>query len=439
MRARATRWAVPVVSGALIAAGLGSARGADPEWPGAPRDPTVSLGRRLFLREWKPDDPRGRGGDGLGPVFNERSCVACHGLGGPGGAGTNGKNVELLTAVALRAEKGKLVDRSALAAIHPGLAETGSVVLHRFGLSPTYPAWREKAVHSVDGPTPSGSRFRMVVSKRNAPALFGAGLIDAIPAEAIEAEARRQRGPSGVKGRVSRLKDGRVGRFGWKAQVQALDEFVRTACANELGLEVPGHHQARDPLGYGDRDPARLDMSEDDCQALVAYVGALPAPGRKPLTRLIEEGRGVFARVGCDECHRPNLGGVEGVFTDLLLHDMGPGLSDDGMYYGSEDDSSPGVPRRQEWRTPPLWGIAGTGPYLHDGRAQNLTDAIDAHGGDADPSSTAFRGLSKANKARLLAYLRSLTPPPASELGPGRLTRLEWMSEVAGASTSLAR
>jgi CxxC motif-containing protein (DUF1111 family) len=445
----------------LTLAGLGAARGEDAGWAVALKDPAVALGRRLFLREWVPDDPRGRGGDGLGPVFNERSCVACHGLGGPGGAGPNGKNVELLTAVALGAVKGKPVDRSSLAAVHPGLAETGSIVLHRFGLSPTYQVWRKNAIHFGEVPAPArrtvgGSigfagllsvgpaeappppKFRMVVSKRNAPALFGAGRVDAISDRAIEDEARRQAGPSGVKGRVSRLKDGRVGRFGWKAQVSGLDAFVRTACANELGLEVPAHHQAADPLGYGDRNPAPLDMSEDDCRALVAFVRGLPAPVERP-RELAAAGRVVFDRIGCADCHRPSLGGVDGVYSDLLLHDMGPGLSDDGMYYGSQEDSSPGVPGRQEWRTPSLWALVGTGPYLHDGRARTITAAVQAHGGQAGSSAAAFARLSKDHKAQLLSFLRSLTIPPASQVGPPGLTRRERLLEGAEASGAVLR
>jgi CxxC motif-containing protein (DUF1111 family) len=458
MRAKGMRLVVFVLSEVLAVAGPGAARGADPEWAGAPDDPAVALGRRLFLRQWEPDDPRGRGGDGLGPVFNERSCVACHGLGGPGGAGPNARNVELLTAVALNVTKGKPVDRSSLSTVHPGLAETGSIVLHRFGLSPTYQAWRQNAAAFGSEPAPrppvimasigSGAdqqagppppRFRMVVSKRSAPALFGAGRIDAIPDTAIEAEARRQAGgSSGVKGRVSRLKDGRIGRFGWKAQVPGLGEFVLTACANELGLEVPGHHQAGDPLGYGARSPARPDMSGDECGALIAYVRGLPAPVERPLD-LSAAGRVVFDRIGCTECHRPSLGGVSGVYSDLLLHDLGPSLSDDGMYYGSEDESSPGTPKRQEWRTPPLWGIVGTGPYLHDGRARSVTEAIEAHGGEAQSSANAFGKLSKTNKAQLLSFLRSLKIPPASKLGPVQLTRRERLLESAEASAAASR
>src|SRR4029079_11512421 len=113
---------------------------------------------------------------------------------------------------------------------------------------------------------------RVELSERNPTTLFGAGLIDAIPDEAIEAAARRRSAPTpGVRGKVARLKGGEVGRFGWKAQTETLEEFVLSAAASEVGLEVPGPHQAGDPRlpGIG---AAGLDMDRDECAALVAFV-----------------------------------------------------------------------------------------------------------------------------------------------------------------------
>ena len=435
-----------LILGALIA-GLRDARGADPEWLGAPKNPFDALGRRLFLREWTADDPRGRGGDGLGPVFNERSCVACHGLGGPGGGGSLGKNVELLTVINSSIKKKSKPDRTLLGAIHPALLETGGIVLHRFGLSPKYADWRANTRALDDKKFPWSMKvqeltkegFRVVFSRRNAPALFGSGRIDSISEDAILAEENRQNAlawyadsATNLRGRVSRLKDGRIGRFGWKGQVADLNEFVRTACANEMGLEVPGHHQVADPLGYGDRDIPRLDMSDDDCRALVSYVRYLPAPVERS-AEFTEAGRIVFDRIGCAECHRPRLGNVEGIYSDLLLHDMGQGLSDDGQYYGSDDGISPGTPKSQEWKTPPLWGLAASGPFLHDGRAKTITAAIKAHGGQGQVAVKAFNSLSQPQMSQIMSFLHSLQGPPASQLGPGHLTRREQLAESAEA------
>lgn len=444
MRVATPRWSLAVVVLTASLAGeahAGSPRKAAKKGGG---ESEVTRGERLFLRAWAPEDPRARGGDGLGPVFNARSCVACHGLAGPGGGGTNEVNVELLSAIPTRStrvagsdqEAPKPLDRSPLVAIHPAFAQSGSIVLHRFGLAPIYQVWREFAPKALDRPAtppppeasagmcrmgriqdtppPPPPDFRLVVSRRNTPALFGAGLIDAIPEGVIEAEERRQAGQP-VHGRVSRLKAGGVGRFGWKAQVSGLEDFVLTACANEMGLEVPGHHQAADRFGYGDRDRPGLDMSDADCRELVAYVSTLPAPEERP-SQFLERGRILFARTGCADCHRPNLGDVQGIYSDLLVHDVGFNLSDSGVYYGQEEESSPGTPKSPDWRTPPLWGVADSAPYLHDGRAPTLADAIRWHGGEAEQSAARYEALRTTEKAELLGFLRSLKVRKASRL-----------------------
>ena len=256
--------------------------------------------------------------------------------------------------------------------------------------------------------------FTLVLSHRNSTALFGAGQIDAIPGDVIEREAERQKWHGlTTQGHVARQKDGRIGRFGWKAQVPSLRDFVLNACAVELGLESPTHHQAIDPFGNGSR-PAAVDISDEDCDALIDYVRNLPAPIEQHPERQAA-GFEQFVTIGCADCHRPNLGEVEGLFSDLLLHEMGGNLSDSGQYYGEEnsiesfvDNAKPG-----EWRTPPLWGVADSAPYLHDGRARTLTDAIAAHAGQAEESRRKFDNLRTEPRKKLMAFLQSLTAPKA--------------------------
>ena len=207
----------------------------------------------------------------------------------------------------------------------------------------------------------------LVLSQRNPPALFGVGLIDALPEDVLLA-GEKQRFPEfpEIRGRANHLKDGRLGRFGWKAETPSLREFVLSACANELGLEVPGHHQADLSLDP-DAKAKGLDLTQEECDALVAYVKHLPVPtGRKPAgsreSQAVAEGRSLFEAAGCATCHQPRLGDIDGIYSDLLLHDMGPSLSDSGSYYGiSEPDSSTGGVNMQEWRTPPLWGFRDSG------------------------------------------------------------------------------
>ena len=162
-----------------------------------------------------------------------------------------------------------------------------------------------------------------------------------------------------------------------------------------------------------------LDLTAEECSALVAYVRSLPQPvERRPSAdaeaKQLDSGRANFAAVGCANCHSPNLGNVQGIFSDLLLHDMGQEMGDEGSYgEDSDDDDEPLVPRiipnmaangpapsvaspplgaptRQEWRTPPLWGFRDSGPYLHDGRAQTLEQAVAMHGGQGAGAANRF-------------------------------------------------
>ncbi len=224
--------------------------------------------------------------------------------------------------------------------------------------------------------------------------------------------------PPEVRGRIHRLKDGRIGRFGWKAQVASLDDFVLTACANELGLEVPGHHQAASPLAPEARARG-LDLTAEECAALVDYVGSLPPPvslgsAEADGPAVIDQGRELFQSIGCASCHTPDLGPVRGIYSDLLLHDMGDELADAGGYYQDGRDS-PGAPTSREWRTPPLWGVRDSGPYLHDGRARSLAQAVALHRrGQGAASAHQFHLLGPGQQSRLLAFLNSLAAPGAA-------------------------
>jgi CxxC motif-containing protein (DUF1111 family) len=510
-------------------------------------------GRDLFEREWLPGDSRTHGGDGLGPVFNDSSCIACHNLGGTGGGGPASKNVDIITASSngimrqgfntdspvepsflgkalgsligldtpenskrkpfnpkpvVRSSGRRKVDTGPLVQAHAGFRTARSVVLHRFSTESGYEAWRQGML-GFGGFVPQGmdsrgmamvqaqtavnmgrqvtqnsiGQFVLVRSQRNPTALFGAGLIDSIPDRAIEEAAHvRHPGFPEITGRVSRLKDKRIGRFGWKAQTASLPDFVLTACAVELGLEVPGHHQGGIPQKPAAKAKG-LDLTAQECDALVTYVRELPKPlERHPATasesKEIAAGRAAFATIGCATCHSPKLGGVEGIYSDLLLHDLGPQLGDTGQYgvfdpSSSEEeitddagpiaDAAPGIPAglqeattallapapppagnrvanavvvpeptvvmvrtpagnairrptsgpasRFEWRTPPLWGFRDSGPYLHDGRADILDQAVALHGGEAAGIAQRYFGLSPVQRRQVEAFLKSLTAP----------------------------
>ena len=490
---------------------------------------TIERGEDIFHREWLADDPRSHAGDGLGPVFNESSCVACHNLGGAGGAGTIEKNVNLLSASGLLvAGSGgpaagafsvhpKEIDeqtRNTLVTLHPGFRDATTVVLHRFGIDQdAHNAWWIQAQNGIplaqiqepvaipveaefNDPAPGqpvpvfepeaatvidasqlmftapvqafngvsgvdAGQFPVISrvlnrinslkqdlnpinqtsatvgnsvvqsSQRNTSALFGIGLIDDIPDEVIEAVAQQQADSNtGVTGRVHRLEDGSIGRFGWKAQKASLYDFTMTACAVEVGLHVPGHEQA--PVPYdSEHEPPGLDLNQDQLDALVAYIRSLPPPtqndpGEDETRNRIQQGKELFKSAGCAVCHVDNMGDVDGLYSDLLLHDLGPELGGVGHYgiqstpapesdeqLGATDDgqTKPAGPSATEWRTPPLWGVRDSAPYLHDGRARTLETAIAFHGGEAADSRLKFFRMTDDEQQSVVAFLKTLTAP----------------------------
>ncbi|MBI1915332.1 MAG: c-type cytochrome [Planctomycetes bacterium] len=389
-----------------------------------PVDPAMAqAGEELFNHEWKPEDPLAPDGDGLGPVFNATSCVACHQRGGPGGSGGLESNVTIFT---VRNNDGTTRQgvvharavryQETLRHVHP---ELPAIARPALALLVPLPGREREAI-----PFPPGVH----VSQRNTPALFGAKLIDDLPARVLLAQEKGQRLRWGLAppesehlpvGRAPRLTDGRVGKFGWKGQAASLADFVQAACANELGLGNPGHAQPA-PLGKPDCRSPGLDLTLEQCDQLTAFVASLPRSVERPpeTSRAREDalaGKRLFHAVGCADCHTPDLGPVEGIYSDLLLHRMGQELQGGGSYNGRPvpvPDAEPGEgPLPSEWRTPPLWGVADSAPYLHDGRAATLEEAIRMHGGQGTRSARQFAALNIAAKAQLIAFLTTMRAP----------------------------
>jgi CxxC motif-containing protein (DUF1111 family) len=392
-------------------------------------------GQTLFLHEWTPRDPLAAGGDGLGPVFNAASCVACHHQGGAGGGGGLKHNVTTFTVRADRpGEKPRqgvvhafaVKYQETLAQVDPSLPPIVRPTLQQVV---TLEGQRQGVPQGCsDDSSRRSIASRVHLSQRNTPALFGAKLIDELSERDIIAGERKQRLKGGLAsaeaenltvGRALRLADGRVGRFGWKAQTASLADFVQAACANELGLGNPGQAQPR-PLGRPSYQAPGSDLTTEQCNQLTAFVASLPRPvERVPATTgAAEEARGgktLFQTIGCADCHTPNLGSVESIYSDLLLHRMGELLVGGGSYNEPPPelpDAKPGEePRADEWRTPPLWGVADSAPYLHDGRAATLEEAIRLHGGQGADAARRFARLSAAEQVQLVAFLKTLRAP----------------------------
>jgi CxxC motif-containing protein (DUF1111 family) len=388
----------------------------------------VFEGKELFEKSWEPGKPSPTGGDGLGPLYNEESCVACHNLGGTGGGGARDRDVIMLTAITGSgpAPSGRAVYHGELDDLHPGCQNRASIVLHRRAIDPAV----RKRLGEI-------RKFDMVETReglkvlrrgsRNTPALFGAGLIDAIPDTVLFQAARRSfRDFPEIKGRVSALPDGQLGRFGWKGQISSLDDFVRAACSNELGLEVPGHHQATFAAAREfDPSTAKFDMDEEQCRSMTAFLAHLAPPlQRSPDGHTLPPwGYMVFESIGCATCHAPTLGVVSGIYSDLLLHDIGESSSDSATYYGApiaptrslrnvvdarEPTPRSGMADATEWRTPPLWRVADSAPYLHNGRAATLDEAIRRHGGEAARTADRYSRLEPGARNAVLLFLSSL-------------------------------
>jgi CxxC motif-containing protein (DUF1111 family) len=168
-------------------------------------------------------------------------------------------------------------------------------------------------------------------------------------------------------------------------------------------------------------EPPSLDLTAEQCDQITAFVASLPRPIERlpedrPHLKQVSAGKVLFHRIGCADCHTPDVGGIEGLYSDLLLHDMGQQLVGGGSYNNPPPqkvpDSSPGDgPSPGEWRTPPLWGVTDSAPYLHDGRAPTLQKAIGLHQGQAAKSAQNFAALDKNEQAWVVAFLRTLRAP----------------------------
>jgi CxxC motif-containing protein (DUF1111 family) len=322
---------------------------------------------------------------GLGPLFNNTSCLACHSVPSKGGMGPAG----LGTATRI----GRLTADGFDAMIGTGgpIARTRSV--SERGL----PCDLQPGI-------PLGAN---VTSVRNAPDLYGKGLIDILPDEIIAAGAIAKE--DGIHGRVNWAKDAqgkqRVGRFGWKGDTATLKQFVADAFRNELGITSPlapldiiaanqsGHHRC-----FGEGTGPEDDGSMVD--AVTAFIASLPPP--RGSVAASNHGAELFAMTGCAACHTPTLSWGNStlrLYSDLLLHDMGSDL---------DDKIIQGLAGGRDWRTTPLWGLGARPRFLHDGRARTISEAILAHGGEANAVRQRFLRLSTPDSDALLTFLSGL-------------------------------
>ncbi len=449
----------------------------------APRQPPVAKvdpkqveqGHKLFVHQWTKFDRLCGEGDGLGPMFNAKSCLACHFQGGVGGGGTNDKNVLILSAMFPLNVPKQQINRFNAAAprIHPGFVKNREVIqsflLHRKSTDQKYRAKRDQLLGMVANPKwpeskqraylekikngflaspgtieiPSQHGVKLVITQRNTPALFGIGLIDQIPDSTLQEIAKNQsRIRDGVSGRLALGGRDTVGKLGWRGQIDSTTNFVLAACAAELGLHTGDRSQTPNPLDVGKWEKYSVkpiepkpDLTDKQTDALITFVKNLPRPEQvlpkdPKLKTAVLQGEQIFNTIRCNVCHIKQVGSIDGLYSDLLLHHMGPKLKDPvpavgvdsvqqirqsaGGYFGATTTrliASQSDRDRQEWKTPPLWGVADSAPYLHDGRAATLHDAILLHGGESKSSVHRYRALKPSSRKKLILFLKSLRAP----------------------------
>jgi CxxC motif-containing protein (DUF1111 family) len=334
--------------------------------------------------------------DGLGPVFNEPSCAACHSVPAIGG-GSNRQVTRFAT------RTNGLFD--ALASLGGSLVQD-----HAIGQ-------RDGVAHNFR-PEVVPAAATIIVRRRTTP-LFGLGLVDATPDSDFIAAAQQQaaRG-DGVAGRVNVVDNIRagmktVGKFGWKAQVPSLLQFSGDAYLNEMGITTADFPNENCPQGNCAElafNPAPgINDDGSGVRALTNYMSMLAPPPRGTITGDVTAGEATFERIGCTACHvtTQHTGSnaiasldrkIYHPYSDFLLHDMG--TLGDNLEMGNSTGT--------EMRTTPLWGLRFINNYLHDGRARTLDQAILAHDGQARGARTQYSTLAADAKAKLIAFLNSL-------------------------------
>lgn len=399
-----------------------------------------TLGQSIFERIWVSAPASTEAADGLGPLFNARSCVACH----PGGARSlelmdaKGLVPSLLVRLGLKAGGpdpvyGGQLQTEAVAGVPAEgrlslefetrdivLADGTAVTLRR-----PQPRLADLGYGALDAETALGLRI--------GPSIHGIGPLDRISvADILAAEDPDDQDGDGISGRAAWLDPDRtqLGRFGWKAVQPDMAAQNAHAFMADLGLStglfpeaagecMPAQQACLAAPGGASPQYDNLEVSPLLLGVLDRFVAEAVLPARAPNpvadAAILTRGSEVFAAAGCQACHRPSYEVVWPVdagksrrispYTDLLLHDMGEGLA----------ESLPeGAASGAEWRTAPLWGLRwaldknGKGALLHDGRARTPLEAILWHGGEAAAARDHVTDLSAADRAALISFLSSL-------------------------------
>jgi len=409
------------------------------------------LGQAIFEKLWVSSPSSTTASDGLGPLYNARSCLRCHinnGRGVPpdeqGSRNRNGLLIRLgipgeghlgPQGVTPEPSYGTQLQTFAVTGMPAEAGIELTYQTHQVELNDEAPVELRQPVYRLVNPGYGDFHPQLQLSPRLAPAMIGLGLLELIPdADILALADPDDQDGDGISGRANRVyhpdqNSYQLGRFGWKAGQPDLRLQNASALNTDIGISNPDF-----PAPGGDCTPAQvaclqapngntdaqdgLEASAEMMEMLLFYTRHLAVPPRRQLDAPeVQSGEQVFTAIGCSQCHtpshrtgpapdRPALGNrTISPYTDLLLHDMGEGLADRRPEFAATG---------REWRTPPLWGlgrhaaVSGERALLHDGRARTLTEAILWHGGEAEAARERFRQLTPHQRTQLISFLESL-------------------------------
>lgn len=351
----------------------------------APQLGRFRAGQALFNRVFSP-------ADGVGPFFNENQCSACHTDPAAGGTG------EQIVVKATRFAPPHTCDLLT--------AETGQNI--RMKATPALAAY---GIRRQRLPVDARETAKFIV-----PFVFGLGAVEAIPrAEIMRRVDASDADGDGISGRPGRDAQGRFARFGHKADVASLPDFVESAAHLEMGLTTPHEPTEAMPANTPKeadiaRDP---ELSATQVELLTDFVRLLSPPARRRIApaeaSLVREGEQLFHQIRCSACHTPSMPTSSrtisaldskrvALYSDLLLHDMGKSLA--GVCAAGAQPA--------EWRTAMLMGLRWRQRFLHDGRANDLFDAIRLHDGEGAAARRRFLQLTRLQQEALLKFLQTL-------------------------------
>lgn len=372
---------------------------------------------------------------GLGPLFNNVSCISCHHNDGKGTPTAGSATSSLLFRIsapgasefggpmAMTGYGNQLQDQ----AIFGKQAECKMDISYA-DFPVTYPdgtvVHLRRPTYNMLNPYMSvGSAYHL--SPRLAPPVFGLGLLENIPESTLLSFAdENDRDGDGISGRANYVwnpetKRKEIGRFGLKANTSTIRVQVATAYNQDMGITNSIVSQ-ESCYGQSQADGLKDDpeLPDSTLNRVIFYIKSLAVPARRNVTdAVVKHGQQLFTQINCSGCHKVTVQtGVDLTlaaisnqrihpYTDLLLHDMGTDLADDYSDY---------LANGNEWRTAPLWGIGlfektnGTPYYMHDGRARTIEEAILWHGGEAGNARQQFMQLGKTDRDAVIAFLKSL-------------------------------